>query len=169
HAVIGQSDMGAIGDKKLPCDIDAQFFQAVDFLEEGHRIEDDAVADDSAAVGPQHSAGDQLEHEFFPADDDGVPGIVAAGVPRYNGEASRENVYDLAFAFIAPLGAQNHGCLCSHLDSFPSISTAAHAKASGDPRHFDCVGLRLCGRGGTATNCVQEGRRLATNICSTRK
>ena len=53
--------------------------------------------------GPQDAAGHQLQNEFFPVDDDGVPGIVAAGITGHDREIFRENVDDLAFAFVAPL------------------------------------------------------------------
>jgi hypothetical protein len=43
-----------------------------------------------------------------------MSGIVAAGVARYHGKSSRKDVDYLAFAFIAPLGAQNHCSLRLH-------------------------------------------------------
>jgi hypothetical protein len=39
----------------------------------------------------------------------GMTGIVSAGITRYDTEAFGENVNNLAFAFITPLGANNYG------------------------------------------------------------
>ena len=85
------------------------------------RVEDDSVADDGLAVGPQDAAGDELEDEFLAADDDGVSGVVAASVAGDDGKALGEHVDDLAFAFIAPLGAENDCCFCSHGSLLPGI------------------------------------------------
>ena len=80
-------------------------------LRKGRRIKHHAVADDALALRPQHAAGDQLQHELFAVDDDGVPGVVAAGVARDHVELLREDVDDLALALIAPLGTKNDGGL----------------------------------------------------------
>ena len=57
----------------------------------------------AAAAGAQDTAGYQLQNEFFPVDDDGVSGIVAAGITGNDGEIFRKNVDDLAFTLVAPL------------------------------------------------------------------
>ena len=121
HAVIGQDDLGAIGDEELAVDIDAEVAQLGDFLEEGDGIEDHAVADDAFASRAEHAAGNELQYEFLPADDDGVSGVVAAGIARHGGEALAEHVDNLALALVAPLGAQHHRCLRSHLFPFLSL------------------------------------------------
>ncbi len=82
--------------------------QAAGFLEEGHGVENDAVADDAAALGAQHAAGHELENELLAVDDDGVAGVVPAGIARDDGEALAQHIDDLAFALIAPLGANYH-------------------------------------------------------------
>ncbi len=81
---------------------------------------------------PQHSARNQLQHELLAIDDDRVAGIVAAGIAGHNGEVLRQNVDDLAFALVAPLGADNYRGLASfqcqlrHRDS-RTHSSAAHS------------------------------------------
>ena len=64
---------------------------------------------------PQHAAGHQLQDKLLPADDDGVPGIVPAGVARDHIERAREHIDNLALAFIAPLGAKYDCCSCLHV------------------------------------------------------
>jgi len=46
-------------------------------------------------------------------DDDSVAGVVAAGVAGDDVELFREDVDDLAFAFVAPLGSKDDGGLAA--------------------------------------------------------
>jgi hypothetical protein len=48
-----------------------------------------------------------LQNEFFPVDDDGVPGVVSAGIASYYLEGLRKDVDNFALALVAPLGADN--------------------------------------------------------------
>ena len=108
HAVVRQDDLGAVGDEELPVDGEAGVLESFDFGEEGHGIEDDAVADDAFALWPEDAAGDELQDELFAGDDDGMAGVVAAGVAGDDVEALGQDVDDFAFALIAPLGTKNH-------------------------------------------------------------
>jgi hypothetical protein len=119
HAVVGQDDLGPVRDKELAVHIDTEVAQFGDFLEESDRVQHDAVADDAFAVGAQHAAGDKLQHEFLALDDDGVSGIMTAGVTGDGGKLPAEHIHNLAFAFVAPLGAEHHCCLRSHEFHFP--------------------------------------------------
>jgi hypothetical protein len=49
--------------------------------------------------------GKQVKHERFIANLDGMSGVVAALVSHHDVKTLGEQVDDLAFAFIAPLGA----------------------------------------------------------------
>ena len=115
HAVIGQDDLGAVGDEELVVDLDAQIAQAFDFIEERDGIEHHAVADDAFAPRPQHAAGDELENELLAADDDGVPCVVATSIACDGGKPFAQHVHNLAFALVAPLGAQHYCRLRSHV------------------------------------------------------
>ena len=105
HAVIGQDDLGAVGDVELTVHVDAEVAELGDFLEEGDGVEDDSVADDASAVGAEDAAGDELQDKLLAVDDHGVAGVVAAGVAGDDVELFAEDVDDLALAFIAPLGS----------------------------------------------------------------
>ena len=133
HAVIGKDDLGAVRDLELAVDIDAELANAGDFLEEGDGVQHHAVADDAHAARAQHAAGNELQHEFLAADDDGVAGVVAAGITRHGAEALAEHVHDLSLALIAPLGAQHHRRFRSHC--FPSCVAVL----------FECIRRRFCG------------------------
>ena len=92
HAVVGQDDLGAVGDEELRGGVvrgQAGVLELFDLVEEGRGIEHDAVADDAFAAGAQDAAGDQLQNELLAVDDDGVAGVVAAGVAGDDVEASR--------------------------------------------------------------------------------
>ena len=63
-------------------------------------------------------------------EDDGVPGIVPAGVPRDVVKRRSHIVYDFPFAFIAPLRADYHHCLSRrliHLSGHPEPFQAAQS------------------------------------------
>jgi hypothetical protein len=103
--------VGAIADEQVPINPDALRAQRVHFAHEGEWIEHDAVANYTAAAFAQHSARYELKNELLAVDSDGVPGIVSAGITSYDFEAFRKNVNDFAFAFIAPLSADDNGRL----------------------------------------------------------
>ena len=109
HAVVGKNDLRAVGDEKLPVDsgrpASFSFFTSLR----------NAIGSSTTPLpitplhsGRRHAAGNQLQDELLALDDDGVPGVVAAGIARDDGELLREHVDDLAFALIAPLGTQNN-------------------------------------------------------------
>ncbi len=109
--MVGQDDLGAIGNEELAVYREAGFAQLFDFVEKGLRVKHDAVADDALAAGAEDAAGDKLQDELAAVDDDGVAGVVAAGVTGDDGEALGEDVDDFAFAFVAPLGSEDDGGL----------------------------------------------------------
>ena len=119
QAVVGKNDVGAVADEQVAVDLDAGCAQRVDFLHEGERIEHHAVADDAAAAFAQHAARNQLQDELLAVDGDGVSGVVAAGIARHNFEALGEHVNDFAFAFVAPLRADDYRCLASFQRATP--------------------------------------------------
>ena len=123
HAMVGQDHVSAIGDEKISVDLHASLAQRAYFFQKRHGIENHAVADHAAAARPQHAARNQLQNKLLAVDDDGVAGIVAAGIAGHDGEVLRQNVDDLSFAFVAPLGADNYRglaffhCQLRHRDS----------------------------------------------------
>ncbi|GAC1355955.1 MAG: hypothetical protein NVSMB3_01770 [Acidobacteriaceae bacterium] len=110
--MVGEYDLGAVGDEELAIwstrDGKAGIFEFFDLGEEGHGVEYDAVADDAFALRPEDAAGDELEHELPALDDDGVTGIVPASVAGDDIELLGEDVDDLSFALIAPLGTEDY-------------------------------------------------------------
>ncbi len=99
-----QDHLRAVRYLELPVHVHAKLAQLADFLEERHRVQHHAIADNRLAVRPQHPARHQLQNKLFARDDDGVPGIVPARIPRHDVERARKHIDNLALAFIAPLG-----------------------------------------------------------------
>jgi hypothetical protein len=97
--------MGAITDEQISVNIHSRSAQSSNFLKKSQRIKHYTVADHPAAARAQHSRRHKLENEFLAANDDGVTGIVAAGVTGHDRKTLRKNVYNLAFTFVTPLRA----------------------------------------------------------------
>src|SRR6185437_3379687 len=114
HAMVGEDDLRSIGNEELAVYVHAQIAELAYFAKKRHRVQHHSVADHRLAIGPENAAGHKLQNEFLPADDDSVPGVVPASVTRHHLEALGEHVHDFPLAFIAPLGADHHCCLCSH-------------------------------------------------------
>ena len=109
-AVDGEDDVGAVGDHEVfRGDGYALRTKAFDFFDEAGGVEYDAVADDAELARPQDARGDEMEDVFLAVGDDGVPGIVAALAACDHIGGFGKEVDDFAFAFVAPLGADNNG------------------------------------------------------------
>jgi len=109
HAVVGEDDLGAVGDEELVVDGEASFAELAYLVEESRGVQHDSVADDAFAAGTEDAAGNKLQNELPTVNDDGVAGVMAASVSSDNGKLFREDVDDLAFTFIAPLGSEEDG------------------------------------------------------------
>jgi hypothetical protein len=103
HAMVGQDHMSPVADEQAAIDLDAGLAQGGNFLQQRHWIENDTVPNYAATAGPQNSAGNKLQNEFFAVDNDGVSGVMAAGIAGYDGEVFRKNIDNFAFALVAPL------------------------------------------------------------------
>ena len=105
--------------KSWPSTSTPSLAQAGDLVEESDGVQHHAVADDAFAARAQHAAGDELQDELLAADDDGMPGVMPAGIARHRGEPLAQHVHNFAFALVAPLGAQHYCRLCSHVFRIP--------------------------------------------------
>jgi hypothetical protein len=80
--------------------------QLVHFGEQRLRIDDDPIADDAGDARMKDAGRNEPEDELRAADVDGMAGVVSALVTRDKGKMRRQQIDDLAFAFIAPLRAE---------------------------------------------------------------
>jgi hypothetical protein len=101
----------AITDEKIAVNLYSSFAQRGNFFQERDRIEYDAIPDHASAAVAHDSAGHKLQDKALPVDDDGMPGVMPAGIARHDGEPFREHIDNLAFAFVAPLRADYDNCL----------------------------------------------------------
>ena len=77
-------------------------------LSTGKPLDDEAVADDVDDVRTEDSGGNQVQHIVLVADFDGVPRVVAALEADHHIHIARQNVDELAFPFVAPLGSDQN-------------------------------------------------------------
>ena len=132
RAVVVHDGMRPVADKQPPAHVVALRLEGVDLLQQLQRIGDHAIADEARPAGMQNAGGDQVQHMLAAADDDGVAGVAAALVAHDQVGLRGQHVDDLAFAFIAPLGANENGG--GH--SLPSFAAARNPlpAASGPAR-----------------------------------
>jgi len=97
----------AIADEEPPGHVDARRRQLIGFFQQGDGVHHEAVADHSFLPRLQNAAWNEPDDELLVADDDGVAGVMAALVAHHVVELVREQINQLALAFIAPLRAEN--------------------------------------------------------------
>ena len=76
----------------------------------------DTVGKHAGGLRVKYACGDHVELELPIGVHDGVAGVVAAAIPDYEIGILREEIDDLTFTFVAPLGADNRDYW--HLRSF---------------------------------------------------
>src|SRR5437763_15096331 len=103
--MIGKNHLSAIADEQVAVDFNASVSESRNFFEEGDRVEHHAITDNAPAILAEHAARNQLQYEALPVNDDGMTGVMSAGVACYDGKSFREHVDDLALALVSTLGA----------------------------------------------------------------
>ena len=106
-AVVRQNQVRLVADDDAVVDVDAVSRQLVHFGEQGLRIDHDTISDDARDTRMQNAGGNQTENELRPVHVHGMAGVVSALVPCHEREMRREEIDDLAFAFIAPLRTED--------------------------------------------------------------
>ena len=103
--MIGQNQVRFVADEDAAGDVDAVPGQLVYLREQRLRVDDDAVTDDAGHARMQDPRGNQPQDELGPVHVDGVAGVVSALVAADDGKMWREEIDDLALAFVSPLRA----------------------------------------------------------------
>src|SRR5258708_32263153 len=106
--MVGKDNLCAIRDEKIAIHFYAGRAQGGDFLQEGQWIDDHAVANDARALGPQNTAGHELQDKLFSVDDDGESGSVAARITSLHREGLGQYVDNLPLTVVAPFGSDNN-------------------------------------------------------------
>ena len=101
--VIGHDHLGAVGDHQAG--LDALFLQGRRFSEKLADVQRHPVADDVGDVIVKHAGGQLVQRKLAVLVDDGVPRVASALKADDHVGFSRQNVGDLPFALVAPVGA----------------------------------------------------------------
>ena len=104
-----------VGAHPEPRGVDAAGVERLELGEEHLEVDHDAVADHGVDAGREDAGGKQVQRVLLVADDDGVPGVVAAVELHDPVGALTEEVGRLAFALVPPLHSDDddawHGLL----------------------------------------------------------
>ena len=103
--VVRKDEVGPVGHDEVLVDLDAAFHEAVDLALESPGVDYHAVAHDAEDSRVQDSRGHEMQDELLVGDPHRVPRVVTAVVAGHDLDVLREEVDDLSFAFVAPLGA----------------------------------------------------------------
>ncbi len=95
--------MRALADEQAVRHVVSEPAELVDLGEERLRIDDDPVADGARHVRVENSRRQEPQNDLRGADIHRMTGVVPALIARDDGEVRRQQIDDLAFAFISPL------------------------------------------------------------------
>src|ERR1700759_1846464 len=103
-----KNEMGSFAEKKIAVNFDAEFSEPLNLADKAYGIYDDAVAEDAIFLLSQDSRGNKMQNIFFSTDVDSMAGVVATLSPNNNIGLFGEDIVNFAFAFVAPLGADEN-------------------------------------------------------------
>ncbi len=98
-----------VGGEQHPGRVEVLLGEHLHLGEQHCRVDDRPRRDHRCAVGVVDAGGDEREGQLLLADDDGVPGVVAALEAHHVVGSLGEVVDHAALAFVAPLGTENDG------------------------------------------------------------
>ena len=135
--MIGHHHLNPVRDQQLrPY---ASRFQGGNLLEELTQVQRDTVADDVGHMGIKHTGGQLVQSKAAMLIDNGMPGIAATLEPDDHIGIPGQNICNLAFSLVAPIGAYNrfYHTSSSKLDHIASADSAAlpNLAASHTPTH----------------------------------
>jgi hypothetical protein len=106
--MIGQDKMGVVADNEMIGDHSAMGFELRLFLQEGLGPEDDAVSDDTQLPRVKDARRNEMEDKFLAVEINSVTGIVSSLVAGDDVKRGRQQVHDLPFSLVAPLGPEHN-------------------------------------------------------------
>ncbi len=106
--VVRQNQMSLFRNKKTPLHINAFFLQDIHFFKKRLRINDNTVANHTDLVFVENARRNQMQDMRLIVKLHGMSGIVTALVADDNIALARQNIDNLSFSFIAPLGADQN-------------------------------------------------------------
>jgi hypothetical protein len=100
--------MGIFTDEQVVVELEPAFFQAYHFFDQGRRVYDDPVSDNALFALMQNSGGNQVQDKLILPDHHSVARVMATLVARNNIRSLGQQVNDLSFPFITPLGTDDN-------------------------------------------------------------
>ena len=146
RAVIRHHKMGAVADQKiLLIDLNTTGAESLDLPDQGNRIDHDTIANHTDLPLAEDAGGNQVEDIFLVTIDNGVARIVAPLTANHNIDPSGQDIDDLPFAFVSPLGAYKN-CICHDIYTRkPEVNPAKWSKIDSS--------LKECKEKGGADRC----------------
>ncbi len=108
-ALMPREDEVGAGGHPEPRAVDSATLQHVDFVEKGREVDDNSISDDRGDRVVENTARHQLQRVALLTDNDGVTSVVAALVSDDHRVFLGQQVDDLGFALVTPLGADDDG------------------------------------------------------------
>jgi hypothetical protein len=130
--VVRQDAVRAVADEEVLLDADAARAQVLDLVEQSLRVDDHAVPEKAELVGVDDAGRDEAQREVLVRELHGMAGVVAALIPRHDGEILAEKIDDLPLPLVSPLRADDGDVLFlfSHRGTARSLAqTARRASA----------------------------------------
>ena len=100
--------MSGFAQEKITIEFDSELSQALHFFDQTHRIHHDAVADNTSFFRAQNAGRHKVQNIFLSFNVDRVAGVITALRAHNDIGLLRQYINDFAFAFIAPLGANQN-------------------------------------------------------------
>jgi hypothetical protein len=83
---------------------------SVPLIKQTFRADHHSRPNDRSGAGVQDSGGDEVKLVLLPVGDHGMPGVIASGISNNEGSLASEDINELSFRFVAPLGTDNYKC-----------------------------------------------------------
>src|SRR5437016_2359778 len=103
--------------RKIAADPYPLALKMIEFFDEGRRVDDDPISNQAQCAAVEDAGWNEVEHECPAIVDDGMSGIRSALIAHDDIRFTGQDVDNLAFAFIPPLGADDHGLM--HVGFWP--------------------------------------------------
>jgi hypothetical protein len=100
-------EVGAVGDQQTALVVDPVLVQLRELVEHGRNVQDNAVAQDVYTLVVKDTAGEQVESVLVPVGNDSMAGVRTSVETRADIVILGQDVDELAFALVTPLGTQD--------------------------------------------------------------
>jgi hypothetical protein len=110
--VEAHDQVSSVRDEQSTGAVEALSLDGIEFLKHGRRVDDETGSDKGDTLGVDQAGRQGVESVLHPlagflvVDNDGVAGVVSTSTSRTDIGFGSENVGELAFSFVTPLGSE---------------------------------------------------------------